>query len=271
MTGSILVILSDTHIGSSTALSPLEFDVHTRYSLEAQHTQANRMQQWLYECWTDFWQYAYSLQGKGKNKKRLIVVHCGDVIDGVHNNSLQLMPEIGDQMAVAIQLLEPIAIKANAFFGILGTGAHAGQDNTNEAALYRQLSAQDYGYQLTLDIDGYIHAFYHHGRAGQRPWTSAAAGMAAEVMLDFAQSGLPLPNFVWSGHVHRADDSGNKFQNTRAISLPNWQLKSSFGWKVGSGTVRSDIGGYIVIDGHIVDDSHSRYMGQPDQRKVIIA
>ena len=31
-------------------------------------------------------------------------------------------------------------------------------------------------------------------------------------------------------------------------------------------TTRSDIGGYIVVDG-LLDDSKSRYKGQPDQRK----
>jgi hypothetical protein len=65
------------------------------------------------------------------------------------------------------------------------------------------------------------------------------------------------------------DDSGNKLPGTRAISLPSWQLKTSFGWRAAGNTVRSDIGGYIVVDG-LLDDSKSRYKGQPDQRKIIV-
>lgn len=266
MSGTVLAIISDSHVGSSTALAPLEFNVHSRSENEVQKTSANKLQRWLYECWTDYWDHVFKLA----KKKRLIVVHCGDLIDGVHNQSTQLMPEIEDQMRVAIDLMSPIVSKADSFFGILGTGAHAGQDNSYEASLYRQLGAKEYGHQLTLNVDGYIHTFYHHGRAGQRPWTSSAAGIASEVMLDFAQAGMQLPNFIWSAHNHRIDDSGKKFRDTRAISLPSWQLKTSFGWKVSSGTVRSDIGGYIVVDGDIIDDSHSRYLGQPDQRKIII-
>jgi len=265
--GTVLAIISDTHVGSSTALAPLEFTVHNRSDDERQVTKANKLQTWLYECWTDYWNYVFKLS----KKKRLIVVHVGDLIDGVHNQSTQLMPEVEDQMQVALDLMKPIVAKADGFFGILGTGVHAGQDNSYEALLYRQLGAKDFDQHLTLNVDGYIHTFYHHGRAGQRPWTSSAAGVASEIMLDFAQAGLQLPNFIWSAHNHRVDDSGSKFIDTRAISLPSWQLKTSFGWRVSPGTVRSDIGGFIVIDGHIIDDSRSRYRGQPDKRKIIIA
>jgi hypothetical protein len=88
--------------------------------------------------------------------------------------------------------------------------------------------------------------------------------------MDYASQNMPLPNFIWRGHRHVIDDSGNKLPGTRAISLPSWQLKTSFGWRASANTVRSDIGGYIVVDGNIIDDSRSRYRGQPDQRKIIV-
>jgi len=267
MSGTVLAIISDTHVGSSTALAPLEFSVHNRSDFETQVTQANKLQRWLYECWTDYWNHVFKLA----KKKRLIVVHVGDLVDGLHHGSLQVMNEVEDQAEAFIDLMLPILKRADGFYGVLGTGSsHAGQDNSTEAMLYRQLGAIEFGQSLTLAVDGYIHTFFHHGRAGGRPWTSSSAGLAAEVMLDFAQSGLPLPNFIWSGHTHRSDDSGSKFRDTRAISLPSWQLKTSFGYRVSAGTVRSDIGGYIVVDGNIVDDSRSRYRGQPDQRRIIV-
>lgn len=266
MSGTVLAIVSDTHVGSSTALAPLEFSVHNRSDYEAQVTKANKLQKWLYECWTDYWDYVFKLA----KKKRLIVVHCGDLVDGVHHGSLQVMNEVEDQAEACLELMMPIVAKCDGFFGVLGTGpSHAGMDNSTEAALYRQLGAVEFGQHLTLDIDGILHTFFHHGRSGYRPWTSSSAGLAAEVMLDFAQEGLPLPNFIWTGHTHRTDDSGSKFASTRAISLPSWQLKTSFGYKVSAGTIRSDIGGYLVVDG-IVDGSKSHYRGQPDQRKIIV-
>ena len=200
-------------------------------------------------------------------KKRLIVVHCGDLVDGVHHNSLQVMNEVEDQAEAFMDLMLPIVSELTA-----STACWERVQVTPEwitpTQIYRDLGATEFGQNLTLSVDGVLHTFFHHGRAGGRPWTSSSAGLAAEVMLDFAQAGLPLPNFIWTGHTHRADDSGSKFRDTRAISLPAWQLKTSFAHRVSAATVRSDIGGYIVVDG-IVDDSRSRYRGQPDQRRII--
>jgi hypothetical protein len=215
----------------------------------------------------DFWEYVFMLRGKGKHARKLIVVHCGDVIDGNHHGSMQLMQEVSDQIVIARELLEPIVNKADKFFGILGTGVHAGQDNSDEIGLYKALSIE-YGQQMTLDIDGVVHDFAHHGRAGRRPWTSSAANIATEVMIDYASSGMKPPDFIWRGHNHLIDDSGFKIRGTRAISLPSWQLKTNFSYKVSPNVMRSDIGGMIVMDGKL-DDSHARYVGQPDERKII--
>lgn len=270
MIGSLLVIISDTHIGGSTAISTPTYTIHNRHDLEEQVVQANRLQSWLIECWNDFWQYVYHLQGKGKKARRLIVIHCGDCLEGVHHSSTQLMPEIDDQMKMALELLEPIRNKCHGFYGIFGTPTHSGIDNADESAIYNALNVDAMGYQLTLDVDGVIHDFAHHGRAGKRPWTSAEAGIAAEVCIDYAQRGQRPPDYIWRGHNHIIDDSGLKLPATRAISLPSWQLKTSFGWRVGSQIIRSDIGGMIVVDG-LLDDSKSRYRGQADERQVIKA
>jgi hypothetical protein len=88
-------------------------------------------------------------------------------------------------------------------------------------------------------------------------------------MLDYAQSGLPLPNYIFRGHFHIMDDSGSKFENTRLIQCPAWQLKTTFSNRVAGNTRRSDIGGVLLNDGKL-DLSHSRYQGQPDGRKVVV-
>lgn len=264
--GSVLAVISDTHVGSSTALAPLDFNVHSRSENEVQVTHANKLQKWLYECWTDYWDHIFSLA----KKRRLIVVHVGDCIDGLHHNSLQVMNEVEDQIEAFQELMLPIVARADAFYGILGTSpSHAGQDGSIESTLYSELGAIEYGHHLALDIDGVIHDFAHHGRAGSRPWTSSAANLATEVAMDYAAQGLPIPNYIWRAHNHRIDDSGSKLPGIRSISLPSWQLKTTFGNRVAINTVRSDIGGYIVVDG-LLDDSKARYKGQPDQRKILV-
>lgn len=263
--GSVLVVIGDTHIGSTTALSPLRYTLHNRNTLEAQEVKANKLQRWLYECWEDFWDY---VDTKSK-KRRLIVAHLGDVVDGVHHNSTQLVAEVGDQVEMAIEMLSPIRERADTFIGILGTAVHAGQDHATEAAIYKALNADHVGQSITANIDGMIVDFAHHGRTGSRPWTTGAPALAAEIMLDYAQSGIELPNLIFRGHRHVLQDSGAHFENTRLIQCPSFQLKTSHGWNVAGNTVRSDIGGVLVIDGE-VDLSHSRYRGQPDQRKVLM-
>lgn len=271
MTGYVLAVISDTHFGSNTAVAPPQFQVHNRNTLEAQVTMANRLQNWLYKQWCDYWAYVDLLRGKGKHRKRLIVAHLGDVVDGSHHGTTQIVQEVGDQVQIALEMLEPIRNKANTFIGILGTmPSHAGQDHANEAAIYRTLGADYIEQVVTLDLDGTRIDLAHHGRVGTRPWTSGAAALGAEVMLDYAQEGKPLPHYILRGDRHKFDDSGMKFESTRVIQCPSWQLKTSYGWRVSSNTTRSDIGGVIITDGQL-DLSRARYKGQPDARKVVKA
>ena len=226
--------------------------------------EANRLQKWLYRNWTDFFEYVK----EKRKKKRVIVAHLGDVIDFNHHGSTQLVQETGDQVKMAIELLDPYRDIADKFIGILGTAVHAGPDHAVEADIYRQLNADYIEQQMTIEIDGVLVDLAHHGRAGFRPWTSSAAGLASEIMLDYAQSGLPLPHFIFRGHLHTMDDSGSKFENTRLIQCPSWQLKTTYANRVAGNTRRSDIGAILLNDGKL-DLSHSRYRGQPDGRKVI--
>jgi len=264
MSDTLLVVLSDTHIGSSTAISPLKFVVHGRSTNEAQVTEANRLQKWLYRNWIDLFDYV-----KDKARKhRIIVAHLGDVIDFNHHGSTQLVQEIGDQVVMAKELLMPYREIADKFIGILGTAVHAGTDHAVETDLYRQLEADYIEQQMTIDIDGVLVDLAHHGRAGFRPWSSSAANLASEIIIDYATQGLPLPHYIFRGHLHVMDDSGSKFENTRLIQCPSWQLKTTYGNRVTGNTRRSDIGAVLLNDGKL-DLSHSRYKGQPDGRRVV--
>jgi len=263
---TITAIIGDLHIGGNTALAPDKFTIHQRDTREEQLVHANKLQAWLYEGWVDYWNYVRSLVGR---KNRLIVVLMGDLIDGNHHNSPQLVQEVDDQIQIALDLLRPIADSCAGMYGVLGTGVHVGAAGGDEVWIYERLGAV-YAQQLTLDLDGKVHDFAHHGRAGRRDWTSAAAGVGAEVMLDYAAQGMRPPDYIWRGHNHIIDDSGVKLPGTRVICTPSWQLKTEYGWKVASNRVRSDIGGF-VMDGTRLDDSRCRYFGQPDGRRVIKA
>ena len=267
---TILVIFGDTQIGSSTALAPPTFTIHNLNTLEEQIVSYNRLQQWLWGNWIDLWDYVKFLtyEGHKRRKNKLVVMHMGDVIDGNHHGTLQIIQDVADQAQVAMDILTPIVDMCDDFFGIIGTEAHAGQSGSNEVDIYKALGARDYGQNLMLEVDGKLHDFAHHGRTGSKPWTSTAASIGVEVMLDCGRAGIPYPDYVWRGHKHNIDDSGNKLEGTRVICLPSWQLKTNWTYSVVANRVRSDIGAYIV-NGGLVDESRSRYKGQPDDRKVI--
>jgi len=220
--------------------------------------------------WVDFWDYVRVLAGvRGRHRKnRIVVAHMGDVIDGNHHGTKQIIQDVNDQYLVALDVLRPIFDMADASFGILGTEAHAGSAGENEVSLYRELQATDYGQVLNLEIDGKLHDLAHHGRVGSRPWTSSAAAIAVEVCLDCGIQGIPFPDYIWRAHRHIIDDSGLKVPGTRCLTTPSWQLFTSFVYGVAPNTRRSDIGGFIV-DGGVLDDSRCRYKAQPDARKVI--
>ena len=62
-----------------------------------------------------------------------------------------------------------------------------------------------------------------------------------------AERGERPPHLLIRGHVHRPGDSYDAYP-VRALILPSWQLSTSYGYRIGGGTL--PIGGaYVVCDG----------------------
>lgn len=245
---TIIAVISDTHIGSSTALCPPKYTIHgDRDPNEAQVVEYNNCQKWLYAAWLDFWRYTAQLAGiRGKTRKtRLVVFHLGDAVDGKHHNSVQVMEEIPDQIQAAQDLLKPIAEMADTMYLTYGTGAHNGGAAEHETTIGRKLGIHT-NYEFSLDVDGVVFDLAHTGRAGRRDYTSAAAGLAVEVARDYQTDGKPAPRYTLRGHTHLIDDSGSKLPDTRAIIVPSWQLRTAYGHAVAANRKRSDIGGLII-------------------------
>jgi len=268
---AIVAIVSDTHIGSTTALCLPEWSWDS--GVVDQHGEQirgsykfSREQEWIYNNWIDYWSYVKRLAGK---KYRIITVHVGDVVDGDHHQTVQAIPNIEDQESLAVEILKPIANMGDMYF-IRGTGAHAGELSRSEVRVAKELGAKMCVWELILSVNNILIDFAHHGRAGGRLWTSAGAGSATESVVEAAVGNRKLPRYVFRGHNHIIDDSGEKNPTTRYMSLPSWQLRTEYGYKVSPGT-RSDIGGVIVLPDGSLDLSKLRYFAAPGQRKVITA
>lgn len=246
---TVIACIADTHIGSSTGLCPPKFTTHTGRKGETQTNNYNDYQKWLYACWQDFWTFVIEKAGirRSRRDSRLFIFHLGDVVDGNHHASTQIIQDPADQMEAAVALLGPLAKLADRMFITYGTDVHNGGAGAYEIAIAGELGNNvrhaDY---FSLDVDGVRFDLAHHGRAGMRDWTSTAAGYAVDVALQYFSLGAKPPHYVLRAHNHRVDDSGARVEYARYISLPCWQLRTSFGHRVSAGMRRPNIGGVII-------------------------
>jgi hypothetical protein len=263
---TITAIFGDLHAGSSTAIATPKYTEHTGRGDETKITEANKIQTWLHTCWKDYWDYIKELAGvRGKSRKcRIVSVFLGEFVDGLHHGTTQALSEIEDQFALAIDLVQPAAdLSDGGLFVTPGSEAHSGPAGQHDFRVANQLGAKLVDWQLVLDIDGLLIDCAHHDRASQSDWGSRAAGIAATVIMDCALRGAPIPRYIFRGHSHVVDDSGEKLPNTRAVCTPSWQLRTAYGYKVSSRKHRSDIGG-LIINGKDLDFSRVRYCAPAD-------
>jgi hypothetical protein len=272
--GTVTAIISDTHIGGFTGLSLPKWEITGNYG-EGIPIEASPAQLWIYNNFLDFWRYVALLaEVKGKYRKhRIICLHLGDIVDGNHHNSIQQLPNPDDQIDMAAHIMTNIASLADGgVYGCMGTEpTHAGSNGAHERTVAQWAGFKLYAPELQLNIDGVEVLAFHHGAASRNQWTSRAAGMAARMKLECLDSQLPQPRYVFAGHNHIIDDSGEKVPGTRAVSCPAWQLKTGFGYRAAAG-IRSDIGGIIILPDGSLDFSKSRYRADaPGQRRSMKA
>ena len=232
----LVAVITDTHAGGMTALAVEEFETSDK-----QIIRWSPGQKWLGESWEE---YLGKLKRRAKGRK-VIGVHLGDAIEGNHHRTVQALPVLFDQEAMDLADLGPFRSLCDRFYMVRGTEAHDGEGAQSISRLARDLNADAVDWEFRLRIGGVLSLFVHHGRAGGRPWTTGAANVAAEIMLQCSERGEEIPRLVFTGHRHRIDDSGEKFSNIRVLSCPAWQLSTSFGWKVGAFSL-SHIGGVFV-------------------------
>jgi hypothetical protein len=239
----LLLVVSDTHSGGITALAPPGFSTRDGRNIEASEPQL-----WLHDRWVGM---RKAVKKRLVGHRRLIVAHTGDATDGNHHQTVQSMPDPVDQEDMAVELLRPLREMADKFYFVYGTDAHEGDAGGSAERICKRLGVDEHGWELRVWIGKYLHDFMHHGRASAREWSSMAAGVAAEVMLTCAQRGEPIPRFVWRGHKHQVDDSGERFATCRAILNPGWQLKNSYTYKVSPNRIAPV--GYAIADGDRVE------------------
>jgi hypothetical protein len=253
--GRHLVVISDTHCGSSMGLLPPEF-----VSPETGPIGQNDFQRWLWECWTELWQHVYALPG-GYD-----VLVNGDLIEGFHHRATQVNGTTpSDHVQMFMEAFDEPAKHAQRIWIIRGTEAHTGAASEDGIAKHYQACATSTNQKLlaadriTFDRAGVPCLFAHHMPCTSREWLKAGPmGIAlAQQQLARARAGKAPPRLVGMAHSHvgriYTDMSAGP---ATAFVTPAWQGPTRY-------THRLMIGAETVVGAVIIDWENVQDIGLP--------
>ena len=254
-----LAVLSDMHVGSSTALFPAGgyWGEHN----EDNPVLPNPKQKMIHGVFS-------RLCGEVANARKdrdLIIVLLGDLVDGFHHGSMQeSLFKQDDQIAACIQVIEEF--KKGVGFGkndrlyiTRGTEVHV-KDVEKEIGKKIKAVKSDSGIHvhevLELNINGSQHIFFHHGKA-----RGAGANEGNElrnyirnITIERRKERLTPPDVFWSGHTHghtwstwneRQEDG--RFRLVHGIVCPSFQAKTIYVYGKAALAVNSVGGVYVNI------------------------
>jgi hypothetical protein len=233
----IVATPSDLHVGSTVALSPPEVQLD-----DGGTYLASKVQRYILQGWNDYWA---EIDGQVKDHKaKLYVIVVGEACEGVHHGTTQIFSHNkAVQRVAALELLDPVAQKADKLWIVRGTEAHSGKSANEDEAIARDLGAikndilGTWSWWSLRLIASKVRLFLaHHPRTkGWMPHTedSAASRMSFMMSSRWLSAERALPDLAVFGHVHYYADSG-RAHKPRVIYLPGWQLATSFVHRLGS-------------------------------------
>lgn len=256
----VIAVVSDTHAGGTTALCPPKVTLDDGGKYEASVAQL-----WLWECWVNYWKQVEAT--RKRLKATLVQVYNGDLVDGNHHSTTQILS--GNPTAQAIVVNElmrvPLALKPDHLVGIRGTESHVGPSAAFEERVFSGLRKDGWPvvrdentgnsshWHWTMEHQGVRLDFAHHGRVGTRGWTkgNAVLAQAADIILTHAMTNRPAPHLAVRSHMHQFVDSGSIYP-TRLIQMPAFQLATAFIHRIAPGAI-ADVGGIIItiVDGEL--------------------
>lgn len=258
----LLVAISDLHAGGSVAAMRTHVQMGDGASVHPGDLNlllASKMQQgaeWARKRAEKLGSAGADVQGSVP----VVLLHNGDLTEGIHHQTEQLMvPElIGPQVEIALDLLSvwTEALNPLAVAFTRGTQTHVGKAACNEEAAAKELEAKGVkvvrapgspqnrtAYSHHFRLGGHLILASHHGKIGQTPRTktSLLALRAADIFSEESrlnwireQAGedpQDIPRLVIGSHHHQMAESGHHWP-TQWIQTGCWTMRNSFGHKV---------------------------------------
>lgn len=271
---TLIASVSDIHAGGTTALCPDRVDLD-----DGGHYTPSKAQRWLFDCWRRYWDRVD--QRRHAEKARLIIVFNGDMVEGDHHHTTQILSgNPNAQAAVVNACMEyPLSLNPDNMIFVRGTEAHVGHSASAEERIADGLSRDKRPiirdpetdnaswWHFKGECEGVRIDVTHHGRTGQREHTRGGAAVlhAHDILLSYAKRGEQPPHLCLRGHHHKFNDSGDACP-VRVFTTGAWQLGTGHVHKVAPDSL-ADIGGAIVS----IDDGHyaiEKLHFQPEPTKL---
>jgi predicted phosphodiesterase len=250
---TLLVFVSDTHSGCSTAHFP--DTALWKFDLERNHTPTEKQKR-MYKHWG-----RCAAEGKRlREGKRMVLVHNGDAIDGWRYGNVQVLttrPE--EQKKIHKYLMQKFMRRVgfdpaagDRLIYTRGTEVHTGE---TEMEIADELGAEYHMAHdfVDMNINGRRLWFLHHGpnsAEGQNAGDSSRNWLK-RIYWERVNTRKYVPDMIVTGHYHKPVYSSyvqrrdNGFHTLHGIVLPSWQMKTRFGYRVVS-VARNEIGAAYV-------------------------
>lgn len=269
---ALVALVGDLHCNSTVALCPPSINLDDggtyRYS---------KQQRWIWARWLAFWQTV----AERREGRRLVVILNGELADDNRHATTQLVSRNpADYTRLSLACLEPVMKLLQVddrLYVLRGTEAHSGASGSIDEMIARDLGAVGPDdntashFNLRINVDGVRLDVAHHppGGGGRLPWTRGnfANRLAGMAVFDAAERGDKAPHLYVRGHVHRPEDSYDRFA-TRALVLPSWQLQTAYGHRIGGAPL--PIGGAIVTCDNGRHDVEKHYWHWPIEGYEIV-
>ncbi len=246
-----IVVVSDLHVGCQLGICPPR-----GYKAEGGMYVPSDWQKQLLKMWNRFWKVEVPTMTKGEPYD---VVVNGDIVDGVHHNSVtQWTHNLADQAGAAIELLQPIRDNIEGrFYVVRGTEAHVGQSGSSEEQIARELKAnrtkegQFSRYELWKKLKGGLIHFTHHiGTTSASAYEGTAVYKElVEAFVEAGRWGERPPDCIVRSHRHRHFCCEIATVGGKATSCvtPSWQGKTPFAYKIaGARQTQPQFGGLVL-------------------------
>lgn len=244
---TLVVKMADMHSGGSTALFPDTI----RYFLNQRNHTPSKNQMGIFQ----HFEKCARLVSVLRKKKRLIIVHNGDAIDGVHHHSPQVVTtNKNEQIDLHVELMKHFMKLAkfnsgDRIYYTKGTEVHT---EDNEDLIGKKLGAVMNGDlyafdELHLNINGKVFWFAHKGPSAGKGANEGNAlhNFIRDIWIDHKTNGIKPPDVAVFSHVHTprwrmfSKIIKGKIVKMEGWIIPSWQRKTRYAHGIAAMQVNS--------------------------------